>query len=117
MITIFLLFFILYGFAKADTITNCTEINSPGVYILQNDIINSTTSICIRINSSNVIFNGNDHVIDGVDNDDTYGIFVNSSQQLTNVTVRNVRLTDWYVGVYYENVTNSTIKKRNSEIE
>jgi len=37
-------------------VTTCGVITSPGIYILQNDIINSASTVCIRIISSDVVF-------------------------------------------------------------
>ncbi|MEM4702942.1 MAG: NosD domain-containing protein [Candidatus Pacearchaeota archaeon] len=83
----------------ATPISSCTTISSSGVYELQNDIINSTNDSCINIIASNVIFDGQGHTIDGNDNVFTYGIYVYNSA--TNVTVKNVTLSDWYAGCYF----------------
>ncbi|RLC80189.1 MAG: hypothetical protein DRI61_06325, partial [Chloroflexi bacterium] len=59
---------------------------------------------CINITSSDVIFDGNGHSITGTDLDDTYGIYVyNSTQTLTNITLKNVVLSHWNRGIYIRN--------------
>jgi parallel beta-helix repeat protein len=93
------------------TITNCTTISTPGTYVLTRDIINSTASECIIISASNVVFDGQGHTIDGNDTSSTYGVYVyNSSQTLTNVTVKNLVVTDWYAGIYYRSAQNGSIE-------
>jgi len=92
-------------------VTTCGVINSPGLYILQNDIINSASTACIKITTSDVIFDGNGDVIDGVDGTDSYGIYVyNSTQTLTNITVINVTASDWNIGIFFKNVNDSKIE-------
>ena len=50
--------------AHAQTpITDCCTISSPGLYQLQNDIYEATGA-CIVIDSSDVVFDGQDHTID-----------------------------------------------------
>lgn len=57
---------ILVGGAYGDPISSCVVISSPGSYVLQNDIINSTNSTCIEITSSDVTFDGAGYMIDGM---------------------------------------------------
>ncbi len=88
----------------ATAVNSCTVISSPGYYVLNTSIINSTAKVCINISSSNVVFDGAGRVIDGVDNSSyTYGIYVPviSGVAFTNITVKNVTLTDWYGGIYF----------------
>jgi len=112
-ITIMLL--LLVGGVEAVTeIDSCTRIILPGEYSLTQDIINQSGSGCIYICSNNVIFDGAGYTIDGVDRIDAHGVavFINMSKG-TNVTVRNLKLTDWYDGIYYYadfgSITNNTI--------
>jgi len=96
-------------------INNCTTISSPGVYVLNQSIMDSTDKICINITSSNVIFDGTGNTIDGVDLPDTYGIYVyNPTRPLTNVTIKNLKITDWETGIYHYlvadgNITSNTL--------
>lgn len=96
----------------AEEITACTEINQSGVYHLANDISENAT-MCIVINASDVVLDGNGHVIAG--NGTGYGIY---AEGVENVTVNNLTLTNWSYGVYLEidrggvenvNVANSAV--------
>ena len=75
--------------ANAEEITGCTEINESGVYYLANDISENAT-MCIVINASDVVLEGNGHFIDG--NGSGYGIY---AEGVENVTVKNLTLTNW----------------------
>ncbi|MEM2874255.1 MAG: hypothetical protein QW063_02320, partial [Candidatus Nanoarchaeia archaeon] len=104
-------------------ISSCTTISSPGYYVLTQNITDSGATYCINIASNNVIFDGQGYTIDGIDTSNTYGIYVydsagaalslpsgfKTSGVLTNVTVKNVILTDWNYGVVYNNGQNGTI--------
>ncbi len=95
--------------ANAEQITSCTVIDSPGYYVLTNDIINSSETYCINIQSNDVIFDGNGYIIDGVDSG--YGIYVYGSltSPYTNITIKNVAVTDWINGIYFYRVKNGSI--------
>ena len=82
-------------------VLGCTDINSPGTYTLQNEILNSSSLTCINILSSDVTFDGNRHIIDGKDTGGTTGI---GASGLNNITISNVTLTDWGMGIYYWNM-------------
>ncbi len=99
----------LISTANAEEITSCQIIDSPGYYVLANDIINSSETYCIQIASSDVIFDGNGHLIDGVGSG--YGIYVYGStfNPYTNITVKNVTVTDWNYGIYFYGVSNGSI--------
>jgi len=91
-------------------IGSCAIISSPGEYVLNQSIIDSSATVCINITSSDVVFDGAGYAIDGNGTWDTYGVHVyNSTTDLTNVTVKNLKLTDWSIGIYYINVTNGGI--------
>jgi parallel beta-helix repeat protein len=96
---LFSLTLLLYGVTSvyaAIPITDCTVIDSPGVYELQNDIINATTG-CITISSSNVTFDGRGHVIDGGMNFGPAVLIKNIIPPfyITNVTVKNLEVRNW----------------------
>jgi parallel beta-helix repeat protein len=95
------------GVASAQTITDCTTITQPGTYELTQNITNADSN-CIDIETSNVVFDGNGFTIDGT-NSPSSGITANTGSALTNVTVRNVTLTDWGNGIYYVRVSNGAI--------
>jgi len=81
-------------------VTTCGVISSPGIYILQNDIINSTSDTCIKIISSDVVFDGNGHTIDGVGKNQSIGILIDATKsRIDNVTITNTTLTQWEGGI------------------
>ena len=75
-----------------NAIYECIQITEPGTYALIADIINSSTTHCIDIYFSNdVVFDCQNHLIDGNDAADR-GIRVYAAE---NVTIKNCRLTGW----------------------
>jgi len=92
-------------------VSSCTTITSSGVYVLNKSI--SSSSTCITIKSSDVIFDGAGYSITGPGSSDSgnYGIYVyNKSTTFTNVTVKHVTVMDWYYGIYYKRVENGRIE-------
>ncbi len=110
---IMLMFILLSGSAGAVTeINSCTTISEPGEYMLNRTIADSSAVNCIIITSNDVVFNGTGYTIDGafIWNPDYHGIYVyNSTTSLTNITVKNLKVTDWYHGIFYNNVINGKI--------
>jgi len=106
--------------AGATPITGCTEITAAGHYTLVNDVINSHASICINISSSDVVLDGAGHTIDGIDSVNTFGVYVFGGYAgVYNITVKNLKVTDWMYGIYYFYVDGGRIEgntaKSNSE--
>ena len=79
-------------------VTGCMVIKNPGVYVLTNDIVNSTSSVCIDIQSSDVIFDGQGFVVDGTGSGDGIKVY-NYSVTVSNITIRNVTLSEWSSGI------------------
>ena len=92
--------------AQTHQIDSCTTINQDGSYELTADIENGTNENCIVIDASNVTFDGNGHDIVSTSFDPAYAIDASS---VSNLTVTNVTIRYWGTGVYFWNVTNSTI--------
>jgi parallel beta-helix repeat protein len=99
------------------------HITSPGKYYLTQDFFNASTTAykCIHIQASNVELDGMGHILDGTDNSMEAGIGVIDGTspwyQLTNVTIKNIILTDWggtgpaailFYYVRYGNIINVT---------
>lgn len=83
-------------------VTSCRTIEDPGRYELTRDITNGSAEACIRITADDVDFDGNGHVIDGVNATDGEGITTGTVSRLrSNVTVANVTVTNWQFGVQY----------------
>jgi parallel beta-helix repeat protein len=93
-------------------VSECTTIDTPGSYELAGDISNSATSPCIEVTASDVVFDGAGHEIDGVGNGT--GVQVAGTGTLSNVTVRNLRVTDWETGVRYATVSDGVVDSVNA---
>ncbi|WP_457754479.1 NosD domain-containing protein [Thermococcus sp.] len=114
MLSAILVFVGMAGIAKAGTTYINTlpyEITTPGYYILNVSISDFDptaygVNYAIKINASNVVLDGAGHTIDGDDSGVDYGIYVYS---VTNVTVKNIEVTDWYYGIYYDHAQNGSI--------
>ncbi len=98
------------GLAQVN-ITGCTVITSPGTYTLTQDVLSSTATVCIQINSSDVVLDGGNHQITGKNTANTFGIsaLAVSPARFTNIVVRNVRLGAWYGGIRFTRVDTSVI--------
>lgn len=94
---------------NANIVSTCTNLNTPGYYTLTGSIMNSGATNCINITSSNVTFDGAGYTIDGTNASNSYGIKVNNFTNLANITIKNLTVTDWYYGIYYDNTTNGNI--------
>ncbi|MFC7096081.1 right-handed parallel beta-helix repeat-containing protein [Halobaculum marinum] len=88
----------------ATTIDSCTTITQPGVYRLADDITADISGACLHVRSSDVVLDGNGHTVTG----DGVGTAVLAYEgtpdgvadgPLSNVTVRNISVTDWQDGV------------------
>ncbi len=90
-------------------ITGPTVISTPGTYILGQDI-NVNQGTPIKIQSSNVIFDGDGHTINGADASGSFGIMVSGNNgALTGVTIKNVRIDNFYDGLYFKGVNGGRI--------
>ena len=105
------------------TITGCTVIDESGHYQLGSDI--SADGTCIEITASDVVLDGQGHTVSDIDSNTAgNGIVVNStSGRLSNVTIRDVTLTNWAWddfgnnarSIYLQGVDDATITSVNSE--
>lgn len=96
-------------------------ITEPGTYVLTRDIIDDRgvqlSQSCISIESSDVVFDGGGHTIDGNGVSDTTGIAVENGSRLSNVTVRDVTVSDWNRGIHYHNVSGGEITDVNATLD
>ena len=105
-----LVFLMADGTSATTPISSCTTISSPGEYVLNGNINNYASSTCIRITSSDVVFDGNGFVIDGIKAGSTYGVYAyNPSFTLSNITIKNLITTDWDNGIWIRNSINNLI--------
>ncbi len=88
----------------------CDALDVPTEYHLTADIIDSSISNCIDIQSNNVILDCQGHTIDG-DDAATNGInLYRSSIEDTNVTIKNCVVLDWAnANMYVENANENMI--------
>jgi parallel beta-helix repeat protein len=102
---------IVMSLTGVTNVSSCTNITAPGTYELNQSIMNSNAVNCIIITSNDVVFDGAGYTIDGafVWNPNYHGIYVYNSTTLTNITVKNLKVTDWYHGIFYNNVINGNI--------
>jgi len=96
------------------SISSCTILNAPGaVYTLTQDIINSTASNCMDITSNNITLDCQGHTIDGNDVADFGVSILRNSSEITNVTVKNCKVTDWDSAAVQSEGSNNGISQNN----
>ena len=78
-------------------------ITSPGTYSVVADGYDGNATP-IEIRSSNVVLDGGGHVVDGSGRAGSFGIRIGGAGTLSNVVVRNVRLTNWEAGIRADNL-------------
>lgn len=94
------------------TISACVTINESGVYRVARNVTDSSADPCIRIRASNVILMGQGHTLDGVSGGvGREAVQAGASPSLSNVTVRNLTVTNWGTGIRFgpAGVTDSRI--------
>lgn len=79
-------------------IDSCTTVSEPGAYELTEDIGDSDADRCLVIETDGVTLDGNGHLVDGVDRDDSFGVYVNVDEG-GQITVRDLTVRDWEEGV------------------
>jgi hypothetical protein len=86
--------------AAATTVSACGTIDAPGVYVLSNDLSTADGS-CIVVTASDVVLDGRGHTITETGGGNDTGVSVGGGVLTTpsNVTVRNLTVEGWAVGV------------------
>ena len=82
-------------------------ITSPGTYAVAADGYDGKATP-IEIRSSNVVLDGGNHTVDGSRQRGSCGVRITGP--VSNVVVRNLRLTNWEAGIQVENATASAIE-------
>lgn len=81
-------------------IDGCTVIDSSGRYELTANVTDSDERTCVRIAASDVVVDGNGHLLDGVGGNDSAAVLVDDgAARRQNVTVRNLTVTGWTTGI------------------
>ena len=97
-----------------------TTIDEPGSYVLTRNIVDDRSvglsENCITIASSDVVFDGQGLTVDGNGVSDTVGIAVANGSRVSNVTVKDVTVSDWNRGLYYRNVSGGTVGGVNASL-
>jgi parallel beta-helix repeat protein len=93
-------------------VTGPKVITSPGHYVLKKNIVTNSVNNTIEIRSSDVIFDGMGHTIDGINGateltNDIWG--GGYTYFLHNITVKNVTLKNRSHGIMFRNVTSSRV--------
>lgn len=108
-----LLIILLSGSTSATPITQCGKIVSSGDYQLTEDIWNAGNSAvlsCFNITSSDVNFDGANHFVVGNSAAvGMIGVYINTTSLITNVTVKNLNLTNFTYGFYLRNSSNNNL--------
>ena len=94
---------------SATSVNSCIDINDSGSYTLTKDILDNTTSPCIKIMANNVDFDGSGFTIDGIEDANSVG--VQAGTNYTNITVRNLTVTDWFYGISYNGTSSGVITR------
>lgn len=104
--------------AAVTPVSDCRKITTSGYYRLTADLVDRTEDLCIRIFASDVIFDGDGHRIDGVgkylftppggSETSTKGLLVKQGPH-TNVTIRNVEVTDYGYGLWVQGTSEGRI--------
>ena len=99
----------------AQQIDSCADdVNSPGLHIVNSSISDSTSTSCINVTASDVVLEGNGNTIDGVGDPNSIGVNVTDSTTLTNVTVRNLTVTNWDNGILYDDADDGKVANVNA---
>lgn len=89
----------------AQPVTAPSVITSPGVYELNADARGITDVYGIKIESSDVVLDGQSHFIGGDQRENSIGVYVNKyGGSITNVSIKNLKLEDWNSGIDYQYV-------------
>jgi parallel beta-helix repeat (two copies) len=90
---------------SAQPITAPVVITSPGMYELTADARGITDMYGIKVESSDVVIDGQGFFLGGDQRDKSVGVYVNKyGGSITNVTIKNLKLEDWNTAVSYQYV-------------
>ena len=101
----------LYSLGELDNepeITECRTITYPGTYTIENDLQSEEGEYCIRIESDEVVIEGNEYSITG-DNSGTAIV----AEEVTDITLRDFTIADWQYGMQIENSEDLKIEDLN----
>jgi len=90
---------------------NPNATNEHWTYYLNGSITDSSFSKAVQIFDNNITLNGQNNTLDGTDTHGTQAINLErQSSTKTNITILNITLSDWYIGIYLRYVRSNTIR-------
>jgi len=94
-------------------ISSPIEITEPGSYYLAGDILECREPVCINITCSNVVLDGRTHLISGVFDDSTTGVFAQApiGDFLANISVTNISVSGFEDGVSFMRIHGGVISR------
>lgn len=103
--------------ANVSTVDSCTTIDAPGQYALTSNVagdIENPDAACIEITASNVTLDGRGHAVTGTGAG--HGVEIDGTENsVSNVTVRNLRASNWSIGVFALGSDDGTIRRTITE--
>jgi uncharacterized repeat protein (TIGR01451 family) len=90
-------------------VSGCTTINSSGTYTLTGNITAPADQPCFVIETDDVVLDGNGYVIEGNGSGTVDGYPVIAGN-VSNLTVEDVRIANWFRPVRLTNVTDATVR-------
>ena len=94
------------------TIDSRTRITEPGTYRLDSDIrldgIDGLSEAFVRIESDDVVLDGQGYSLAGDGISDSVAVAVGASPGIRDVVVRDLRAVDWEIGLLFRNVDEAT---------
>jgi parallel beta-helix repeat protein len=105
------LFLIISGVSAATNVSSCLTIGFQGTYVFNQSF--SGSGNCITIISSDVVLDGAGFTLEGTGSGN--GVYVwEFGTTFTNVTVRNLVVTDWSNGIWYRGSQDGRIENNNA---
>jgi parallel beta-helix repeat protein len=108
--------------AAPQEVTECTTIDSPGSYVLAGNITRDAPpeeqTTCIEISADDVVLDGNGYEIEGNTSYISYpeytviGGAAIRAANVSNLTIRDVRVRSWKYGIRLESVTEADVQFR-----
>ncbi|MCA9459393.1 MAG: right-handed parallel beta-helix repeat-containing protein [Nanoarchaeota archaeon] len=84
---------------------SCQKLSEPGDYILQNNVINSSETICIEVLYDNISLDCQRYNLGGQDLGGSYGIYFKKN----NISLKNCDVHNWFAGIYIVDTIDSVI--------
>ncbi len=103
ILALFIVLMLPVGASAETAVSDCSTLSTSGeTYVLTQDIIDSSATICMNIAANNVTLDCQGHRIDGTDRmkSGSRGVAKNYYSAGANLTIKNCVISDYYIGVY-----------------